>query len=306
MATKTGYFGEWDSYRLGWWKYKWRSQIKTVSGQSLTVHDYEEQQQACAYYTVSNALKLDANEYPTRVKFSNYGHYSGGAGWYCSDDAQSYVEPGDVSSVSVYLCYGSGQNRYELKKLTDLNITCPQTITPETWYTVSNGKSLAGKTLEIYVEGDRNIWFYGECKVTIETNVHAINWTNPGLSFSQDEYELTVTRSGSATDTWGETISYQLYVDGVNKGTFSGTTKTLTLTDADLEVEHTYRLVAVSSITSTGVTAKFTPAQVHKTLGYWNGTTWVECIPYYYTGSAWQEVWPYYWNGTQWVLCSQK
>lgn len=245
------------------------------------------------YWTISpdSQLTMAANEYPTRITFSDYNT----GGW--QDEGQH---------ITLCLSNGAGNNvgnEYILvndKNPDDaFNVESARANIPD-----ATGKLFKGQKLSIGLWGHTEL--VGHFKVTIETLVHAITWTNPGLSFGQNEYQLTVTKSGYATDNWGETVTYKLRMDGVDKGTFSGNSMTLTLTDADLEVAHTYELVAVSSISSTGLSTSFTPGPVHKTLGYWNGTQWVECIPYYRTESTWQEVWPYYWDGTQWVLCSQR
>lgn len=52
-------------------------------------------------------------------------------------------------------------------------------------------------------------------------------------------------------------------------------------------------------------TATYTAIPNHRTVGYYDGSEWVECIPYYYDGSGWVEVELYYYDGNSWVLCSQ-
>lgn len=53
--------------------------------------------------------------------------------------------------------------------------------------------------------------------------------------------------------------------------------------------------------TPTGKAFSYTP---HRTVKYFNGSSWVECIPYYFNGSSWIECIPYYFNGSSWVECS--
>jgi len=134
---------------------------------------------------------------------------------------------------------------------------------------------------------------------------HTLNWTGAGIAVSQNEYQITVTKSGYATDSWGDAVHYDLYIDGAYKGTFSGNSYTYTITDADTERAFTYKVVAVSTLTRDGASMSYTTLSVHKTLGYHDGTRFVVCIPYAWNGSAWVEVEPYYWDGTRWVLCSQ-
>lgn len=38
-----------------------------------------------------------------------------------------------------------------------------------------------------------------------------------------------------------------------------------------------------------------------RTIGYYNGSEWKECVVYYYNGTEWKECIPYYYNGTNWV-----
>lgn len=52
--------------------------------------------------------------------------------------------------------------------------------------------------------------------------------------------------------------------------------------------------------TPTGKAFTYTP---HRTVKYYNGSSWVECIVYYYNGSSWIECVPYYYNNG-WVECS--
>lgn len=53
--------------------------------------------------------------------------------------------------------------------------------------------------------------------------------------------------------------------------------------------------------TPTGKAFTYTP---HRTIKYYNGSSWIECIPYYYNGSSWIECVPYYYNGSSWIECS--
>ena len=168
----------------------------------------------------------------------------------------------------------------------------------------TNGKALKGKTLA-FTKSFSDVYWRGSATVTVVTSDHVITWTNPDLAFAQNEYQLTVTKSGTATDNWGESFTVHLYMDGVDKGAFSGNSITITLTDDQLEIPHSFALVAVNSTTSTGVTKSFTPASVHKTVKYYTGSAWVECIVSVYDNGQWKEVEPFYYNGTAWVPCSQ-
>jgi hypothetical protein len=172
--------------------------------------------------------------------------------------------------------------------------------------------NLRGKALYLKKVRDTDTWanLYAQVKIDIVTSVHALTWSGANLTFSQNEYSLTITRAGSASDNWSGSVTYRLYMDGVDKGPFSGNSRVITLTDADLELAHSFMLVASGTadgdtVSADGTTKSFTPASVHKTVSYYDGTQWVECVPYYYDGSAWQEVYPYYYDGSGWQLCSR-
>ena len=140
---------------------------------------------------------------------------------------------------------------------------------------------------------------------TTYTRDHALIPVNPGISFSQEEYRLTVTKSGSVTDTLGQAVSYRLMRGGVKIADFNGDVAVVTLTDTDLEQEYTYTIEAYNTISVVFATGSYTALSVHKTLGYYTGGRFVPCIVYVWLGTEWQEVWPYYWTGSRWVLCSQ-
>jgi len=378
MATKVGYLGV-TGYRggLGWWVSDWAAGIaKSVPSSYSGEHNAE-------YRTPNTGcLTLDANEYPTAIQFSEYDD----DGFICAHDDMESDDPG---SVAAYLCT---DNKGSSRQFTTLRIARSSSSRPTTNFSVPNGRDLAGKALWLRCAGTRGIWFNGRCKVTITTLVHGISWSGGGLSFSQSRNTLTITRSGSATDNWGETVNYDLYrdgsyvgrfsgtsmtltlsdynyhtyqlyavssisalganvgftptahtlnwtgagiavsqneyqitvtksgyatdswgdavhydlyIDGAYKGTFSGNSYTYTITDADTERAFTYKVVAVSTLTRDGASTSYTTLSVHKTLGYHDGTRFVVCIPYVWDGSSWVEVEPYYWDGTRWVLCSQ-
>lgn len=41
-----------------------------------------------------------------------------------------------------------------------------------------------------------------------------------------------------------------------------------------------------------------------KTISYYKGTGWKNCVPYYFDGSSWKECAPYYFDGSAWKECS--
>lgn len=213
MPTYTGYIGERNQQNLGWWKTKWRFPIATTADQTLTTNQYTESGQTCAYYTTNRpVLTLAATEYPVSIQFSNYGSFAGGAGWYNNEDGYA-MERGDTGTVAAYLCYGSGQTAVSPIKFADISVVCPQYAQPTTAYTVPNAQALAGKTLEIYIDGPRSIWLRGECTVTITTaytyskcgapsNVHV---TNPVSGYSTLSWDA----GSSGTNNTLSTYNYE-------------------------------------------------------------------------------------------------
>lgn len=150
--------------------------------------------------------------------------------------------------------------------------------------------------------------------ITPVFELHTLTWSNPTLTVSQNEEILTFTKGGTCTDSWGETITYKLYrivptgIDDITEeqdlATFVGNTATVTLEESDINVEYTYKVVAITSLTAYGGSVVYTAYPIPKTIGYFNGSDFIECIPYYYTGNEWKEVRIYYYTGTVWQLCS--
>lgn len=146
--------------------------------------------------------------------------------------------------------------------------------------------------------------------VTITANFakHQITWENASLTVEQNEYDLTFTKSGTVSDSNNIPFGFKLLRDGIDLGvTFDGDTATYRMTDAEVEKEYEYTVVAYSlqdDVSTTGATITFRSQGVHKTIGYFDGTKFVPCIPYYYNGEGWVEVYPYYFDGTDWQLCS--
>lgn len=263
-------------------------------------------------------LVLAKGEYPTGLSFNS------ASGPVTKLSHFDPLAPGGTYKASLVICDSLGRFPH---KFSDAQQDYDRTydyfttqVSGQSWTDLNNKTLAIGKihvsTPNDYVTNllyiDRYDATYPEMTVTITTAFvpHTISWTNPSLSFSQEEYVLTVTKGGSADDSWGGTITYKLYMDGVDQGAFSEATKAITLTDDQLEVPHTFELYAVSTargetITSVGCSASHTPHSVHKTMKYWNGTAWIECYANVRVGSTWVEVEPFYYDGTTWVPCSQ-
>lgn len=76
------------------------------------------------------------------------------------------------------------------------------------------------------------------------------------------------------------------------------------------DVDFTYTFAGwsptVVAVTGTATyKATYTATPNHRTVKYYDGMIWIECIPFVWNGTEWDEVEPYYYNGTDWVLCSQ-
>lgn len=310
MPTKIGYLGQWN-YHVGGNTELNHVPISTKSNTGHGWNPYPDVNYR-GYYTINQPqLQLDADEYPTKITFSDYSPYIDGVQYRGTWKDNNY-DTMHSTTVTVGLFGGNisvlPNSVYDFMSYS-LGYHGEAQITG-TWDIPDNiGKQMIGQKMNLRLaNGGSQLWGY--CKVTITTLKHEIIWTNPSLSFSQNEYVLTVTKGGSARDSWGGTPTYDLHMDGAYLATFSGNSISFTLTDDQLEVPHTFALYAISTangrtIVSAGKTTSHTPHSVHKTMKYRDGTTWVECYANVRDGSTWVEVEPFYWDGTVWVPCSQ-
>lgn len=138
---------------------------------------------------------------------------------------------------------------------------------------------------------------------------HEIVWTVDPSITSQVEDSITV--SMTATDNYltaggSGNITYSIYIDNVLNTTVtgsSGSAATKTLTGMP-DGTHTLKVVpSFGGLDGEAKTVSFT-LDLHKTVKYYDGSQWIECIPYVYTNGSFVEVEPYYYDGSQWVLCS--
>lgn len=140
--------------------------------------------------------------------------------------------------------------------------------------------------------------------------------STPTISISPTSGNTTiVTRSNSTLSHTDGTITYTLKQNGNTVDNFSGTS--YTVTETQLESWGNTSVVFTVVATATGLTntysgdtltktssgATFT-YEPYKTILYYDGSNWVECIPYYYDGTTWQECEPYYYDGSNWQICS--
>ena len=129
----------------------------------------------------------------------------------------------------------------------------------------------------------------------------AITWSDATLTLAQNITEVTATMGGTATHNYGTAVTYYLYEDSTQIGTFSNNTLTFTPSVG----AHTYKTVASGGgISADGASASITVVPPYKTLKIYNGSEWIECIVYRYDGNSFIEVEPYYYDGTNWSECS--
>ena len=140
---------------------------------------------------------------------------------------------------------------------------------------------------------------------------HALTFSNSFLSAEQNDYQLTVAKTGAAVDNFGQSITYLLYKNGVECATFTGDTAVATLTDDEVEKDVRLQVRARSPLVDNsgylyawGGEIIFSSKPVHRTVMYFDGTKFVECVPYYYNGAGYVEAEPYYYNGQGWIQTS--
>ena len=188
------------------------------------------------------------------------------------------------SSVTYYLYEGSTQ----IGTFSNGSLTFTSTAGSHTYKTVASAGGLTadGKSTAISV-ADRLVW----SSATLS------------LAQSSSSLQVTATMGGTATHTGGSTVTYYLYEGSTQIGTFSNGSLTFTSTVGS----HTYKTVAsAGGLTADGTTASISVAQpATGTVGYYDGTAFVECEIYRYNGTSFDQVLPYYYDGTDWVECSQ-
>lgn len=129
----------------------------------------------------------------------------------------------------------------------------------------------------------------------------AITWSDATLALAQNGTDVTATMGGTATHNYGTAVTYYLYEDSTQIGTFSNNTLTFTPSVG----AHTYKTVASGGgISADGASASITVVPPYKTLKIYSGSEWIESIVYRYDGNSFIEVEPYYYDGTNWSECS--
>jgi len=170
-------------------------------------------------------------------------------------------------------------------------ITC--TATPQAYYRLSS--------VDLTPAGVSNITYTStgftlvmpnpttDIVITPHFAYHEIIWDQPKLTAVQNGNEITVTKSGTATETWGESMNIFLMIGDSIVATFNG--DSVTITDAYFtpgEIVN-LRLVAMnSSVGSVGCSMNFLTAADYTG------------IVNYYTGSGYQPSYIRRYNGTEW------
>lgn len=142
-------------------------------------------------------------------------------------------------------------------------------------------------------------------KVRIEYTAPTLTWSNPTLSLSQSQSDLqvTATMGGTATHSAGLAVTYYLYEGSTLIGEFNNGTLTFTPSVGS----HTYKTVAsAGGLTTDGATTSITVVERDNcTVGYYDGTNFIECEVYRYDGMNFVQMKPYYYDGNGWIEIQQ-
>lgn len=129
--------------------------------------------------------------------------------------------------------------------------------------------------------------------------------TTPGKPVVSQNGEQYVISWSAATGSYGEgSVTYQVIVAGVYSYQ-AGTATQISISIKDEWYDSAIQFIVYAYYDSAESNSKITTytATCHRTVSYYTGSSWVECIVYYYNGSDWIECIPYYYND-EWKLCS--
>lgn len=124
-----------------------------------------------------------------------------------------------------------------------------------------------------------------------EFSLHKIQWDQPTLQAEQHGTEIYVTKSGMATDSWGESLNIYLMIGDAIAAQFSG--DTVVLTDDYFtpgEVVNLRLVAAGSSAASLGVSMNFTTVDDMGITNYYDGSGYQKSYIRRYNGTAWENV----------------
>ncbi len=208
---------------------------------------------------------------------------------------------------------GSGSVTYQLWSVTDGEaVSSSSTSTTVTLDIPVYGTALEYKVVATYS---------GE---TSSSGIATKTFAKPSLS-TPENVSLSETTGESTTISWTASsvtatavsgnITYSIRKNGKEIETTTSTsytfnkettstwgTNAVTLTVVAKASTVNKHYPSLTSGTSSGVS--FTYKKLQSTIAYYNGSSWIECVPYYYNGSSWIECIPYYYNGSSWVECS--
>lgn len=127
--------------------------------------------------------------------------------------------------------------------------------------------------------------------ITPQFTYHEIIWDQPKLTAVQNGNEITVTKSGTATDTWNESFVIRLMVGDVVAAQF--TSDTVVLTDDYFtpgEVVNLRLVAAGSSVASLGASMNFTTVDDMGIANYYDGSGYQKSYIRRYNGTTWENV----------------
>lgn len=143
--------------------------------------------------------------------------------------------------------------------------------------------------------------------IKITASPPTITWDSSVFMITETEESQLLIEWGEATGMYGASgsaISYKLYSAASPTATSSlvGTYDVNNATiDQPAKDTYYYIIVSYGSTTSTGPRHYYA---AHRTVKRWNGSSWDELIVYCFQGSTWVECIPYRWNGSSWDLLS--
>lgn len=209
---------------------------------------------------------------------------------------------GGSGTITYRIIIGSDQfttesTSYTIPQSTCQNYTSQVTIMVDSYVTISGERT--------YCPGySNNVYFtYSPPEPSITTPGNFAISNTTGISF-------TLTWTASTLTNLSGTITYYIYD---SNGTNINNTTNLSYTVAESVAKNYttqtgFRIRAGCNDTYSGYTAYkyFTYISPNKTVGYYNGSSWINCLPYYYNGSEWIKCEAYYYNGSQWIPVNTK
>lgn len=203
------------------------------------------------------------------------------------DAVEAYGGSGDVTYIVIY---GEGDIQYAQ---TNTSITFP---IHESYY----GVSVNFKVQASYSDKDT----YSEWSYFTPSSPSVTAPGKPMVSQSGTQYVISWS---AASGNYGEdSVTYAVLVAGTYTYQ-AGTSTQITISIKDEWYDSAIQFIVYAyydSAESNSQATTFT-ATYHRTIAYYNGSSWVECIVYYYNNGGWVECIPYTYNEGAWVECTQ-